>query len=192
MLVLVRYKCPDVVGHASTGDGCISTQSIFYIFCSHSIIFSLLGFLVKPWQLETLTLLTRTKFGLFGHDRDLIYPWITRVKWSVVWRLGLTFLSLGLFPSVVHYSNAFEFPIHDCICQEFSWFNVGTPEGNNIVAVFFCCNFFIIFLIMIPLWTPTKIASVGWLQFRHCERPLDPFISRGPPQGVSWVFLPFE
>ena len=33
-----------------------------------------------------------------------------------------------------------------------------------------------------------EIASVRWLLFRHCERPSNPFISRGPPRG-SLSFL---
>ena len=46
----------------------------FVIIRSHLIILSLLGFSVKQLQgaLETLTLFTRTKFDLFGHDQDLI------------------------------------------------------------------------------------------------------------------------
>ena len=52
------------------------------ILCSPLIILYLLGFLVKQWQgiLETLTLFTWTKFGWFGHDQDLICPWVARAK----------------------------------------------------------------------------------------------------------------
>ena len=37
-----------------------------------------------------------------------------------------------------------------------------------------------------------EIASVRWLRFHHCERPSDPFISRGPPCGVFQFSLPYE
>jgi hypothetical protein len=52
---------------------------------------------VKQWQgiLGTLTLFTKTKFDWFGHDQDLIFPWVARAKRSIVWRLGLTFIFLG-------------------------------------------------------------------------------------------------
>ena len=90
----------------------------FVILYSPLIILSLLGFPVKYWQdtLETLTLFTITKFSLFGYDQDHIYPWVARVKWSVVWPIGLTPLSFGLFSSFVQYLNASEFPIHVCTC----------------------------------------------------------------------------
>jgi hypothetical protein len=80
--IIIRYKCLDVVGRTSIGATRISTRSVLLSFVPLRLSVYLLGFPVKQWQciLETLTLFTRKKFDWFGHDQDLICPWVARTK----------------------------------------------------------------------------------------------------------------
>jgi hypothetical protein len=68
--IIIRYKCPDVVGHPSIGDARISNRSVLLSFVPLLIIcisFRVLGEAMHG-ILGTLTLFTRTKLNWFGHD----------------------------------------------------------------------------------------------------------------------------
>ena len=66
----------------------------FIILCSHSIIF--VSFRISNETMAGCTwnpnIVHQNKVNWFGHDQDLIYPWVERIKWSAVWQFGLTFL----------------------------------------------------------------------------------------------------
>jgi hypothetical protein len=59
-------------------------------FCYPLFLFNylvhILGFQVKQWQgiPKTITLFTKKKFDWFGHDQDLIFPWVAWAKWSII------------------------------------------------------------------------------------------------------------
>ena len=67
-------------------------------FCYPLIIF--ISFWVSSETMARCTwnpnIVHQNKFYWFNHDQDLVYPWVARAKMSIVWRLRLTFLFLGI------------------------------------------------------------------------------------------------
>ncbi len=113
----------------------------FIILCSYSIIF--VSFRVSNETMAGCTwnpnIVHQNKVNWFGHDQDLIYPWVERIKWSNIWQFGLTFLFwvILLICSVLECVRVPYLHMLGILEIRYKY-----NEGNNIIEFFISLSWF--------------------------------------------------